>query len=76
MIEGGTLIDGRGGSPLPDAVLVIEDDRIAAIGKKGSVSYPDGAQILDADGKFVLPGSSMPTSTTTRGRAGSTWPTG
>lgn len=56
VIEGGTLIDGTGSPPVPDAAVVIEGNRIRAVGKRGSVSYPPGARIIDARGKYVLPG--------------------
>ena len=33
-IEGGTLIDGNGGAPVADSVIVIQGNRIAAVGRK------------------------------------------
>lgn len=56
VIEGGTLIDGTGRAPLRDAVIVIEGNKIAAVGQKGQVSSPAGAQVIQAPGKFILPG--------------------
>lgn len=56
VIEGGTLIDGSGGAPLKDSVVVIEGSRIKAVGAKGSVSYPPQTKIIRADGMTVLPG--------------------
>jgi len=56
VIEGGTLIDGNGGSPVRDAVIVIEGNRITSVSRKGSGSYPPNAQVLRADGKFIVPG--------------------
>ena len=56
VIEGGTLIDGTGRAPLRDAVIVIEGNKIAAVGEKGRVTPPPGAQVISAAGKFVLPG--------------------
>src|SRR5260370_29403779 len=56
VIEGGTLIDGNGGAPVPDSVVIIEGNKIAAVSRKGQVSYPANAQVIKADGKFVLPG--------------------
>ena len=58
VIEGGTLIDGTGGAPLPDSVVVIEDNRIAAVGPRGQVRLPQEAEVIDASGKFILPGFS------------------
>ncbi len=58
VIEGGTLIDGTGGVPLPDSVLVIEGNRISAVGPRGQVGLPQEAEVIDASGKFILPGFS------------------
>ena len=55
-IEGATLIDGTGSPAVPCAVILIENDRIRAVGKCGSVPVPKGAHVVDAAGKFVLPG--------------------
>jgi hypothetical protein len=56
VIEGGTLIDGNGGAPVRDAVVVIEGNKITNVSQKGKVTYPANAVIIRADGKFVLPG--------------------
>ena len=56
VISGGTLIDGRGGTPLPDAVIVIAGNRIQAVGPSSEVQAPAGATLIDASGKFVVPG--------------------
>jgi adenine deaminase len=56
VIEGGTLIDGNGGKPVSDALIVVQGDRIESVSRKGQASYAAGAQILKADGKFILPG--------------------
>jgi imidazolonepropionase-like amidohydrolase len=50
------LIDGLGGAPLENAVIVIEGNRISAVGAEGDVAVPNGAQMLDASGKYILPG--------------------
>ena len=55
VIEGGTLIDGNGGTPVPDVQIVIRGNRIAAIGRRGA-PIPQGARVLPADGKFIIPG--------------------
>jgi len=56
VIEGGTLIDGTGRTPLRDSVVVIEGSRIKAVGAKGQVSYPQNAQVIQAAGQTILPG--------------------
>ncbi len=55
-IVGATVLDGNGGAPLADATVVISGNRITAIGKRGSVTVPAGATVVDAAGKFVTPG--------------------
>ncbi|MBI4482458.1 MAG: amidohydrolase family protein [Acidobacteria bacterium] len=56
VLEGGTLIDGTGRPPLADAVVVVEGNRIKAVGARGSVQIPAGARRIDARGKTLLPG--------------------
>jgi Amidohydrolase family/IPT/TIG domain len=56
VIDGGTLIDGNGGTPVQNSVVVIQGNRITAVGRKGQVAVPAGARVIDAAGKFVLPG--------------------
>jgi hypothetical protein len=56
VIQGGTLIDGNGGAPVPDAVVVIQGNRITSVGRRGQVQVPANAQVINADGKFILPG--------------------
>ncbi len=56
VIEGGTLIDGEGGPPVENSVIVVTGNRITAVGKRGRVSYPRGVHIIQANGKYVMPG--------------------
>jgi len=56
VIEGGTLIDGNGGAPVRDSVVVIEGNKITRVGVKGQGAYPANARIINAAGKRVLPG--------------------
>lgn len=55
-VRGGTLIDGSGRAPVPDAVVVIENGRFKSVGTGRDVSIPAEAQIIDAKGLTVLPG--------------------
>jgi imidazolonepropionase-like amidohydrolase len=56
VIVGGTLIDGNGGAPVKDAVVVIEGDRIVKVGPKNKIKYPATARVIEATGKYLLPG--------------------
>lgn len=55
-IVGATLIDGNGGAPVADAVVVVNGGRITAAGPRTSVTVPAGATTIDGKGKFVTPG--------------------
>ncbi len=55
-ITGATLIDGSGAAPVEDAAVVIHNGRIVAAGPRAKVKIPRGAQIVDANGKTILPG--------------------
>jgi hypothetical protein len=50
------LIDGFGGPPLESAVVLIDGDRIVAVGQVGRLAVPDSAEVLDANGMTVMPG--------------------
>lgn len=53
-ITGGTVALGDGSEPIPGGTVVIRNGRIAAAGPW--VSIPQGAQVIDARGKWVTPG--------------------
>jgi imidazolonepropionase-like amidohydrolase len=55
-IVGGFLIDGFGGPPVHDSVVLIDGDRITAVGEEGRLAVPPGARVIDADGYTVMPG--------------------
>jgi imidazolonepropionase-like amidohydrolase len=55
-IVGGTLIDGTGAAPVPDATVVIHNGRIVAAGPRSKVKIPKHANVVDAHGKTILPG--------------------
>jgi len=56
VIAGGTLIDGNGGPPVPDSVVVVQGNRITSVSRKGQIATPPGARVINAAGKYVLPG--------------------
>ena len=55
-LVGGRLIDGFGGPPLANSVILIEGDRIKAVGQVGKLAVPDGAEVISTEGMSVLPG--------------------
>ncbi len=55
-VVNGTVIDGTGRAPLKNGVVLIDNGRIAAVGTKQEISIPGGAELVDARGKFVIPG--------------------
>jgi len=55
-LVGGTLIDGYGGKPLRNSVIIIEGERIKAIGQVGQMQIPAGAEIISTEGMSVMPG--------------------
>jgi len=56
VVRGGTLMDGNGSGPLTDAVVVIEGERILAVGSGSEMDVPRGARVVDARGKWIIPG--------------------
>ena len=52
----GMLVDGNGGPPVHDAVILIQGEKITAAGPRGTVQVPENAQIIPASGMSVLPG--------------------
>jgi imidazolonepropionase-like amidohydrolase len=55
-IVGATLIDGNGGAPIADAVVVMSGGRIVSAGARRSVSIPAEATQIDARGRWLVPG--------------------
>jgi len=54
-ITGATIIDGNGGEPIRDGVIVIQDGRIVRLGAR-STPVPVQARRISADEKYVIPG--------------------
>jgi imidazolonepropionase-like amidohydrolase len=55
-LVGGTLIDGYGSTPIRNSVVIIEGDRIKAVGQVGTLAIPAGAEVISTEGMSVLPG--------------------
>src|SRR5437588_616503 len=48
-----TVIDATGAAPRPGMTVLIEGERIAAL---GSIAPPPGARVVDGTGRFLIPG--------------------
>jgi len=55
-IAGATLVDGTGRAAVPDAVVIVRDGKIAAVGTRASVTVPAGMPVVNASGQTLLPG--------------------
>jgi imidazolonepropionase-like amidohydrolase len=55
-LVGGTLIDGYGGTPIRNSVILVRGERITAVGTVGTLEIPAGAGIISTEGMSVLPG--------------------
>jgi len=53
-IRAGRLIDGRGGAPMLNAVILVRGERIQAVG--ANIAIPAGARVIDLSSTTVLPG--------------------
>jgi imidazolonepropionase-like amidohydrolase len=57
LIRNGTLIDGRGGNPVPNAAVLLNGSRIYSAGTEGAVTFPTSdLKEIDAKGGWILPG--------------------
>jgi imidazolonepropionase-like amidohydrolase len=57
LIKNGTLIDGSGGDPVPNRLLVVDGSRIALVGETDGSMWPETPDdtVFEATGKFILP---------------------
>ncbi len=55
-IVGATIIDGTGRPPLKDGTILIEGGRLSAVGPGKELVVPRGARVVQASGKYVIPG--------------------
>jgi imidazolonepropionase-like amidohydrolase len=56
LLEGARLIDGSGRTPIEDSLVLIEDERIIRVGRRGDFAPPPNAERLDLNGKTLVPG--------------------
>jgi imidazolonepropionase-like amidohydrolase len=55
-ITSGTVIDGTGAEPRPATTILVAGERILEIGPDAEVAVPGDARVVDAAGKWVIPG--------------------
>lgn len=56
VLTGGLLIDGTGGPPVENAIVVMSNGRIVAAGPASAVAAPASADVVDVTGKTIMPG--------------------
>lgn len=55
-LVGGTLVDGTLRDPIRNSVILVEGQRIKAVGQVGQLAVPPGARVISTEGMTVLPG--------------------
>jgi len=55
-VRAARIIDGRGGAPIRDGVVLLRGDRIERVGSAGAIAIPPGARIVDLGAATLLPG--------------------
>lgn len=55
-IVGGYLIDGNEGTPVPNSLILVDGNKIGAVGRVGELQVPAGAKVINAEGMTVMPG--------------------
>lgn len=55
-LTGATVIDGHGGAPLNDAVILVDNGTIKEVGRQESINVEDNIMKIDVGGHFILPG--------------------
>jgi imidazolonepropionase-like amidohydrolase len=55
-VVGATMWDGTGRAPVANAVTVVRGDRILCAGAAGECQVPVGAKVIDARGRYLIPG--------------------
>jgi len=56
VIDHVNIFDGNGGPVIKNGVIIVQGDRIRDIGRRGNIKARPGVTILDASGKFAIPG--------------------
>ena len=55
-IKGGLIIDGKGDAPIPNGLILVDGNRIRAVGSRDSLPVPGEAEVIDLGTATLLPG--------------------
>ena len=53
---GGTIIDGTGTIPIQNGTVIVTNGKVTDVGFQGDVIIPDGAELINLTGKYIMPG--------------------
>ena len=56
LLTGGRLIDGTGAEPRRDAAVLVEGERVRAVGPAGALDLPPDTRVVDVGGRTIMPG--------------------
>lgn len=56
VLRGARIVTMRGDEVIEDGEIVVRDNRIEAVGRRGSVAVPEGADVIDVSGRTIVPG--------------------
>ena len=56
VLRAARLIDGSGAAPVANGVVVVTNNKIAAVGRSGAIAIPAGARTIDLGDATLLPG--------------------
>lgn len=56
ILRAARVIDGTGAAPIANGEVVVTNDRIVAVGRRGAVAEPAGARVIDLGDATLLPG--------------------
>jgi len=56
VLQGGRIYPSPSANPIDNAVVLMQNGRIAAVGKRGQVAVPKSVQVIDCTGKVIVAG--------------------
>ncbi len=55
-LVGARIWDGTGAAAIPDGLMLVRDGRVTYVGSRGDVPVPDGATVVNLNGRTIIPG--------------------